>query len=224
MPGGPTPGSPADRIFGMHKRGYHHGNLRQALVGATLKLLQERGPQGFTMAEAAKAAGVSPAAPYRHFSGKEDIIAECARQGFEIFADLMQFAYRKGAPSALASFEATGRAYLAFARKHPGHYIAMFESGLRINSDPSLAQASNRAMSVLSKATEELMAHLPPDRRPPPTMVTQHIWAMSHGVVELFARGEPGARAPFSPEDLLESGIGVYLRGLGILSEDDKNA
>lgn len=75
-------------------------------------------------------------------------------------------------------------------------------------------------MSVLSRATEELMAHLPVDRRPPATMVTQHIWAMSHGVVELFARGEPGARAPFSPEDLLESGIGVYLRGLGILTDD----
>jgi AcrR family transcriptional regulator len=203
----------------MHKRGYHHGNLKQALVEATLKLINAKGPHGFTMAEAAKAAGVSPAAPYRHFSGKEDMIAEAARQGFEIFADLMQYAYQQGAPSALASFEATGRAYLAFARKHPGHYIAMFESGLRINADPALALASNRAMSVLSQATEDLVAHLPADRRPPATMVTQHIWAMSHGVVELFARGEPGARAPFTPEDLLESGIGVYLRGLGILNQ-----
>jgi len=204
----------------MPRRGYHHGNLKQALVDATLDLIQERGPQGFTMAEAAKAAGVSPAAPYRHFSGKEDMIAEAAKQGFEIFADLMEFAYRKGAPSALASFEATGRAYLAFARKHPGHYIAMFESGLRINADPDLALASERAMSVLSRATSELMERLPVEKRPPATMVTQHMWAMSHGVVELFARGEPGARAPFTPEDLLESGIGVYLRGLGILTED----
>jgi AcrR family transcriptional regulator len=204
----------------MSRRSYHHGNLKQALVDATLILIEEKGPQGFTMAEAAKAAGVSPAAPYRHFSGKEDMIAEAAKQGFEIFADLMEFAYRKGAPSALASFEATGRAYLAFARKHPGHYIAMFESGLRINADPALALASERAMSVLSRATTELMEHLPADKRPPATMVTQHIWAMSHGVVELFARGEPGGRAPFTPEDLLESGIGVYLRGLGILPDE----
>jgi AcrR family transcriptional regulator len=204
----------------MSRRSYHHGNLKQALVDATLVLIEAKGPQGFTMAETAKAAGVSPAAPYRHFSGKEDMIAEAAKQGFEIFADLMEFAYRKGAPSALASFEATGRAYLAFARKHPGHYIAMFESGLRINADPALALASDRAMSVLSRATTELMDHLPADKRPPATMVTQHIWAMSHGVVELFARGEPGGRAPFTPEDLLESGIGVYLRGLGIIPEE----
>lgn len=205
----------------MARRGYHHGNLKQALVEATLSLIEEKGPQGFTMAEAAKAAGVSPAAPYRHFSGKEDMIAEAARQGFEIFADLMEFAYRKGAPSALAAFEATGRAYLAFARKHPGHYIAMFESGLRISADPALAMASERAMAVLARATEELLAHLPENRRPPVTMVAQHIWAMSHGVVELFARGEPGARAPFSPEDLLESGIGIYLRGLGIIKAEN---
>jgi AcrR family transcriptional regulator len=205
----------------MHKRGYHHGNLKQALVDATLDLIEAKGPQGFTMAEAAKAAGVSPAAPYRHFSGKDDMIAEAARQGFEIFADLMEYAYKTGAGSALAAFEATGRAYLAFARKHPGHYIAMFESGLRLSGDAELARASTRAMSVLTRATGELLARLPEDRRPPATMVSQHIWAMSHGVVELFARGEPGARAPYNPEDLLESGIGVYLRGLGILPQEN---
>ncbi|MCA8870174.1 MAG: TetR/AcrR family transcriptional regulator [Rhodobacteraceae bacterium] len=201
----------------MTRRAYHHGNLKQALVEATLELIEEKGPQGFTMAEAAKAAGVSPAAPYRHFTGKEDMIAEAAKQGFEMFGDLMEYAKTRGDPSPLAAFEATGRAYLAFARKHPGYYIAMFESGLRINADPALAAASSRAMSVLTRATEELVAHLPASIRPPSTMVSQHIWAMSHGVVELFARGEPGARAPYTPEDLLETGIGIYLRGLGIL-------
>ncbi len=205
----------------MAKRGYHHGNLRQALVDATLGLIVAKGPQGFTMAEAAKLAGVSPAAPYRHFPGKDAMIAEAARQGFEIFADLMEFAYQDGAPSALAAFEATGRAYLAFAQKHPGHYIAMFESGLRINEDPELARASARAMAPLIRAAKKLLERLPAGQRPPASMVSQHIWAMSHGVVELFARGEPGARAPFSPEDLLESGIGIYLRGLGILSPAD---
>lgn len=204
----------------MRKRGYHHGNLKQALVDATLALIEEKGPQGFTMAEAAKRAGVSAAAPYRHFKGRDDLIAEAARQGFEIFADLMEFAFAKGGSSALASFEATGRAYLAFARRHPGHYIAMFESGIRVNAVPELAMASNRAMSVLTRAAVELAAHLPPDKRPPATMVSQHVWALSHGVVELFARGEPGARSPFPPEELLESGIGIYLRGLGLIPED----
>ena len=71
----------------MAKRGYHHGNLRQALVEATVRLIEDRGPMGFTLAEAARQAGVSAAAPYRHFTGREQLIEEVARQGFLEFAD-----------------------------------------------------------------------------------------------------------------------------------------
>lgn len=199
----------------MARKGYHHGNLREALIEATIDLIREKGPTGFTMAEAAKQAGVSAAAPYRHFAGRDELIAEVALQGFEIFADLMEYARTKGEPSALSAFEAVGRAYLAFARKYPGHYIAMFESGVQVTSNPELNRVADRAFDTLTQAAEELVAHLPPKSRPPASMVSNHIWAMSHGVVELFARGD--ARSPFRPEDLLESGVGVYLRGIGAI-------
>lgn len=202
------------------KRGYHHGNLREALINAALGLIEEKGPTGFSLSEAAKSAGVTPAAVYRHFSGREDLIAEIARQGYEIFADLLEYAYETGQPSALASFEATGRAYLAFARKYPGHYVAMFESGISIQRTPELHQVATRALGVLEKAAVELSAHIPAEKRPPPQMFSAHIWAMSHGVVELFARGSPGTKSPFPPEDLLETGIGIYLRGLGLIDVD----
>ncbi|MFY0624373.1 MAG: TetR/AcrR family transcriptional regulator [Pelagimonas sp.] len=205
----------------MPKRGYHHGNLRQALVEAALRLIEEKGPTGFTLSEAAKQAGVTPAAVYRHFAGREDLIAEAARQGYEIFADVMEFAYQSGQPSALAAFEATGRAYLAFARKYPGHYIAMFESGISVNHSPELATVSARARGVLERAAAELSEHIPPEKRPPAAMFSAHIWALSHGVVELFARNSPGTQSPFPPEDLLESAIGVYLRGLGLIDQDN---
>lgn len=204
----------------MPKRGYHHGNLRQALVEAALTLIEAKGPTGFTLSEAAKQAGVTPAAVYRHFAGREDLIAETARQGYVIFAEAMEQAYESGQPSALTSLEAAGRAYLTFANEHAGHYIAMFESGISVNRTPELAAISGRARAVLEHAAEALSHHIPPDRRPPPSMVSAHIWALSHGVVELFARNSPGTHAPFSPEDLLESGIGVYLRGLGLLPRD----
>lgn len=204
----------------MSKRGYHHGNLRQALVEAALDLIEAKGPTGFTLSEAAKQAGVTPAAVYRHFDGREQLIAEAARQGYEIFADGMKRAYDSGQPSALAAFEATGRAYLAFARKHPGHYIAMFESGVSVNANPELAAVALRARAVLEQAAADLSQHIPPEKRPPPAMFSAHIWALSHGVVELFARNSPGTASPFAPEDLLESGIGVYLRGLGLIPED----
>ncbi len=202
------------------KRGYHHGNLRQALVEAALDLIAEQGPTGFTLSEAAKAADVTPAAVYRHFTGRDDLIAEVARQGYDIFAALMEFAYNNGKPSPLAAFEATGRAYLAFARKYPGHYMAMFESGLNLQAYPDLAMVAQKARDVQERAAEHLAQNLPGTKRPPATMVSAHIWALSHGVVELFARGAPGAKSPFAPEDLLESGIGIYLRGLGLLPPD----
>ena len=204
----------------MPKRGYHHGNLKAALVDAALQLIEQKGPTGFTLSEAAKQAGVTPAAVYRHFEGREDLIAEAARQGYEVFADLMEYAYQSGQPSALAAFEATGRAYLAFARKYPGHYIAMFESGISVNRTPELANVAARANEVLEKAATDLSDHIPEEKRPPATMFSAHIWAMSHGVVELFARNSPGRASPFPPDDLLETGIGIYLRGLGLVPPD----
>ena len=204
----------------MAKRGYHHGNLRQALVDAALQLIEAKGPTGFTLSEAAKQAGVTPAAVYRHFAGREDLIAEAARQGYEIFVTRMEAAFDGGQPNPLAAFMATGRTYLEFARSNAGHYVAMFESGLSVNTSPELADAAGRAQAILIRSAEALSAHLPPDRRPPAAMFAAHVWAMSHGVVELFARGNPGARAPFPPEELLESGIAVYLRGLGLIPPD----
>ena len=92
----------------MRKQGYHHGNLRQALVEAALRLITEKGPAGFTLAEAAKDAGVTPAAVYRHFQGREELITEAALQGHAIFREAMEAAFNsKSAP--LAAFEATGR-------------------------------------------------------------------------------------------------------------------
>jgi AcrR family transcriptional regulator len=200
------------------KRGYHHGNLRQALVEAALSLIAEKGPQGFTLSEAAKAADVTPAAVYRHFAGRDDLLAEVARQGFDIFAALLEYAYDSGRPTALAAFEATGRAYLAFARKYPGHYQAMFESGLQPAAHPELAAVALKARATLETAAAGLSLHLPAERRPPAAMVSAHVRALSHGVVELFMRGY--ATSPFPPEDLLEAGLGIYLRGLGLLPPD----
>ena len=201
------------------RKTYHHGNLRQALVDATMALIEEKGPQGFTLAEAARAAGVSPAAPYRHFAGRDDLIQEVARQGFELFGKRLEAAFDGGRPSPLSAFFATGQAYLDFARSSPGFYVAMFESGVSIAGNPDLADAGDRAMSVLVRAAELLAERLPPDRRPPAVMVANHIWALSHGVVELFSRGTPGGRAPYSADEMLESGAMIYLRGLGLIPE-----
>lgn len=202
---------------GRGHRGYHHGNLREALVDAALELIAAKGVAGFTFVEAARAAGVSPAAPYRHFRDRDDLLAEVARRGFELFEARLSEAWQDGRPDPVAAFERVGRAYLAFARREPAYYAAMFEAGVPLDAHPELLTASERAFAVLRRAAETLSAGLPPEKRPPALMMGLHIWAFSHGIASLFARADAGRRAlPMSPEDLLEAGVLVYLRGLGI--------
>lgn len=202
------------------RKSYHHGNLRQALVEATAALIEELGPQAFTMSEAARRAGVSPAAPYRHFKGRDDLIEEVARLGFLEFTERLDAAFDDGHPRTLTAFLRMGQAYLDFARQRPGYYMAMFESGISIAGNAELSQASEKAQGVLLRAAEALASRLPENRRPPARMVANHIWAMSHGVVELFSRGRPGRRAPVEPAEMLESGAIIYLRGLGLIPDD----
>lgn len=201
------------------RKSYHHGNLREALVEATAALIEEQGPQAFTLTEAARRAGVSAAAPYRHFKGRDDLLEEVARQGFVEFAGRLEAAFDDGRPQVLTAFLRMGQAYLDFARDRPGYYMAMFESGLSIARDSDLAAASERAQRVLVTGAESLAMRLPADRRPPARMVANHIWALSHGVVELFGRGAPGGRSPVAPSEMLESGAIVYLRGLGLIPD-----
>lgn len=199
------------------RKSYHHGNLRQALVEATADLIEQSGPQAFTLAEAARRAEVSPAAPYRHFKGRDDLLEEVARQGFIDFADRLDAAFDEGRPHPLDAFQRMGQAYLDFAAERPGYYMAMFESGISIAGNAALTEASERAQGVLVRGAEALFAHVALADRPPARMVANHIWALSHGVVELFSRGKPGGRTPISPSDMLESGVLVYLRGLGLI-------
>ena len=201
----------------MVKRGYHHGNLKQELVEVALELIEENGPRAFSISTAAKRLGVSGAAPYRHFASGDELIQEAARQGYEIFADLLEFSYDGGKPSPLTAFQATCKAYLSFAKKHPGHYVAMFESGVSLNASPALAAAAGRAKSVVETACGVLVSDLRSSDTPPAAMIGDHIWAISHGIVELYARGPAGLRSQFPAEDLLESGILIYLRGLGVV-------
>jgi AcrR family transcriptional regulator len=198
-------------------RGYHHGNLREALIAAALDLISKKGPAGFTFADAARAAGVSAAAPYRHFRDRDALMADVAKRGFDRFAVELSHAWDGGKPSPRAAFERVGRAYLQFAEKEPALFSAMFESGLPITNYPELREAGDRAFAVLREGCEALAATLPKERRPPSLMMALHIWSLSHGIAALFARGDAARRSiPMTPEELLEAGVLIYLEGLGV--------
>ncbi|CAN5345939.1 TetR/AcrR family transcriptional regulator [soil metagenome] len=203
------------------ERGYHHGNLKEALLQAALGLIAEKGPAGFTFADAARSAGVSPAAPYRHFRDRDELLSSIAQRGFEQFEAALAAAWDDGRPDTVTAFERVGKAYLAFARSEPAFYSAMFESGLPVDLNPALMAASERAFGVIRAAAERLAALTPPGvARPPALMMALHIWTLAHGVASLFARGDAARRKlPMSPEDLLEAGVLIYLRGLGFQTD-----
>jgi AcrR family transcriptional regulator len=122
---------------GRAKARYHHGELREALIVATRKLVEERGAENFTLADACRAAGVTTAAPYRHFQGKQEILAEIASRGFdELRSRSMSVVAEKG-EGTLAAIIALGQAYVAFAVEDTAVFRLMF------GQEPSLKQAKH---------------------------------------------------------------------------------
>jgi AcrR family transcriptional regulator len=160
---------------------------------------------------------VSPAAPYRHFRDRDELLVNVAHRGFELFEAALLRAWNDGRPDAFSAFERLGKAYLEFARIEPAYYSAMFEAGISLEGHPELRQAGDRAFALLKNAAEKLIADLPAGSRPPALMMALHIWAFSHGIASLFGRGDAARRAlPMTPAELLEAGMLVYLRGLGV--------
>jgi AcrR family transcriptional regulator len=211
---------PSDHRSWRRPRSYHHGNLKEVLLEAARKLIEQYGPAGFSLTEAARLAGVSPAAPYRHFRDRDALLAEVARTGFDRFAARLDMAWNNGVPTPLSAFENLGRAYLAFAREEPASYAVMFEGGVAAEEAVRVSGAE-RAFAVLQEAAAALCRGLPERQRPPVRLMSLHIWAISHGVATLFAQGGAQAKAvPMSAEEILESAMLVYLRGLGILPGD----
>src|SRR5579859_553014 len=141
---------------GRTERGYHHGNLKEALLQAALDLIGQKGAAGFTFADAARMAGVSPAAPYRHFRDRDELLSSIAQRGFEQFEMALTEAWDDGRPDTVTAFERVGRAYLNFAREQPAFYSAMFESGIPVDMNPALMAASERAFAIIRAAAERL--------------------------------------------------------------------
>jgi AcrR family transcriptional regulator len=167
---------------------YHHGDLRRALVEAAFGLLEERGPQGITLREAARRAGVTHAAPYRHFADKEALLAAVAEEGFHLLRSEVTRALEGAEPT--EQLELIGVAYVRFAREHPSQFRVMF--GAEIGDKrryPSLMEADSAVFNVLVAAIEVAQQHgqLGPGN---PARLGMVQWSMLHGVAALVIDGQ----------------------------------
>src|SRR5262245_31720879 len=105
---------------------FHHGDLREALLAAARELLIEHGPDGFTLADACRRAGVTTAAPYKHFRDKLEILEEIASRGFDTLAADTAKAVAEAGSGTVAGISAMGRAYVGFAVAQPAVFRLMF--------------------------------------------------------------------------------------------------
>lgn len=174
-------------FFGGERRAYHHGRLREALIEAARRLASEHGPGGFTLADAAKLAGVTAAAPYRHFSDRNALMEELTRHGFELFGKKLAEAWGEGKPNASAAMTRMGEAYLAFARSEPGLYGAMF-SNVRTLNAPEAGAAATQALDLLRRAAGALLHHFGAEGADARALAFD-LWAASHGVAMLALAG-----------------------------------
>ncbi len=196
--------------------GYHHGNLREALVQAALAMIAERGVPGFAIAELARILGVSAAAPYRHFRGRDALLAEVARRGFEGLQAELAVAVKTAGGNPVTALERCAQAHLAYAGREPSMYAAMFDPQLPASQHPELLAAHDAAFLVLRQAADAACDRSLAPRRPPPHMVALHVWSLTHGIATLFLGRDEDAngRLPMSPGELLEAGLLVYLQSL----------
>jgi AcrR family transcriptional regulator len=189
------------------RQGYHHGNLKEALITAARRLIAERGPAGFTLIEAARLAGVSAAAPYRHFKDREGLIAEVALRGFAAFAERLEQAWAEGKQAPLDAFTRMGEAYLDFARTEPGYYSAMFAGP---SGGPPLER--DRAFGGLLRAVATLSASSGKRAEGELRILALQVWALAHGIASLSGAGPiPG---PVDAHDLLRNGVEALIKGM----------
>ena len=163
---------------------YHHGGLREALIGATRQLVMERGAENFTLADACRLAGVTTAAPYRHFRSKQQILEEIASRGFdELSRRAMDIVARKGAGT-LEAIVAMGQTYVAFAVEETAVFRLMF------GQEPSLKKAEHVAgtgQDCFANLIEQIALYCQKNRvRGDAQEIALRLWTFVHGAASLL--------------------------------------
>src|SRR6202042_3313978 len=131
---------------------YHHGELREALVAAGRKLLEEKGLRGFTLRECARRAEVSHAAPAHHFASIDDLLAEIATRGYHELTAAMENEAKRAKAEPTARLVAQGVGYMAFAAAHPALFQLMFTREASRFETPGLAAAAKQSYHSLLAA------------------------------------------------------------------------
>lgn len=197
------------------ERGFHHGDLRNALLVIARRLVKQHGPENFSLREAAREAGVSPNAAYRHFADRKALLRKLARQGFLELAIEMEQAMAAAGDDPLARFYANGLAYVRFATRESDLFTLMFGpfgagAGPQDLEVPGPASGLT-AFDLLGSVLDDLVTagYLAPADRAGAEAV---LWPAVHGLATLTNAGilPPPIEASFGRiQPMLVRAIGV---------------
>jgi AcrR family transcriptional regulator len=204
------------------KKAYHHGNLRAALIQATLRAIAEDGPDGFTLRDVARRAGVSPAAPYRHFQDKDELLAAVAGECAERLAQMVTAAMAEAPPEdPLAQFRQVGIASVEFAVAHPEHFRALNRPGMAARLPPEQqaqqdAWHERQRVSLAAAQEAGAIARIPLDD------LVLAASSLVHGLGHLIVLGQLGEVSPERARELAIAVTGVF--GVGLLPREGQEA
>ena len=187
------------------KTAYHHGDLRSALVEAGLAILAEGGdPAALSLREAARRAGVSAMAPYRHFADKDTLLAAIATVGFERLGAAQRKADAAASPT--AALKAQGVAYVAFACANPALFRLMFGAGAPAKAD-GLAEAASASFRLLAERVGTVV--------PAPETMDRALanWSLVHGLAMLAVDGQLELFGEATPTALAERIVDLVVTG-----------
>lgn len=181
-------------IKARRKASYHHGELREALIRATRRLVEQRGAENFTLADACRVAGVTTAAPYRHFRGKQEILEEIASRGFkELSKRSMAMLAEKG-EGTLDGIVAMGQAYVAFAIEETAVFRLMF------GQDPSLKKAEHvlgAGRACFANLIDQITLYCKSNKvRGDAQQIALRLWTFVHGAASLLIDQDYNLVAP----------------------------
>ncbi|WP_434620462.1 TetR/AcrR family transcriptional regulator [Tabrizicola sp. M-4] len=172
------------------RRGYHHGDLRSALLRAAEEELTERGVEAFSLRQVARRAGVSHAAPAHHFGDTRGLLTALAAEGFHRFLAAQGLREAQAAPDPRAQLTAAGLGYIDFAMQRPALFRLLFGSDQPDFSDPTLDAAATAAYDHLRRQVADAGGD---------EVAAAAAWAMAHGLADLLSNGRLKAVAALPP-------------------------
>lgn len=186
------------------KAKYHHGDLREALVQASYDLVLMKGAENFTLAEACRLAGVSTAAPYKHFKDRDEVLALIVARGFDRMSEKSMRAVEAAGVGTLAGIIAMGRAYVHFAVENEKLFRLMFGQHPVVKTDKDVV---GEGMGCFSKVIEQVAVYCERnDVAGDPNEIAIRLWTFVHGASSLLIDGDYAVVAPaLDVDELLET-------------------